>query len=82
MITEDSDGDIQIKLIDFGLAKQLHKIDEKMTSFCGSLFYLSPEALAGSYTINCDLWSVGIITYCLLTGIFPYYAKNKEKMKL
>jgi len=37
MITEDSDGDIQIKLIDFGLAKQLYKIDEKMTTFCGSL---------------------------------------------
>ena len=51
-----------------------------MTAFCGSLYYLSPEVLVRSYTINCDLWCVGIITYSLLTGTFPYFGDNEDEM--
>lgn len=56
-----------IKLIDFGLSRHF-KPDEIMNESVGTPYYIAPEVLNHSYNCKCDVWSVGVITYMLLSG--------------
>lgn len=56
-----------LKLIDFGFATLLDGKSE-LSEKCGTLHYVAPEVLAGSYTSKADMWSIGVTTYLLLTG--------------
>ena len=43
------------------------------TTFCGTLDYVSPEMKdIGTYTSKVDLWSIGVLTFELLTGNAPF----------
>merc|ERR1719419_659716 len=45
----------------------------KMQGICGSAAYVSPEVLQGlGYTNKCDLWSLGVIVFILLSGYMPF----------
>ncbi|CAK9103326.1 unnamed protein product [Durusdinium trenchii] len=64
--------DAPAKLIDFGIAchfKQTeHRRDEK-----GTEAYLAPEVKDNSsYTEKCDLWSLGVLLYAMLSGSLPF----------
>lgn len=53
-------------------------LDEKL----GTPYYIAPEVLNKSYNSKCDIWSVGVITYILLSGSPPFNGDNdKEIMK-
>jgi serine/threonine protein kinase len=42
-------------------------------SHVGTLGYAAPEIFSGeSYNEKCDIWSVGVITYILLSGVAPF----------
>mmetsp|Transcript_27821 Transcript_27821/g.60808 ORF Transcript_27821/g.60808 Transcript_27821/m.60808 type:complete len:553 (+) Transcript_27821:21-1679(+) len=60
-----------LKLIDFGFSKAWDP-NLKMQVSCGTLAYVAPEVLAKSYTSQCDLWSMGVITFILLGGYMPF----------
>lgn len=44
----------------------------------GTIFYLAPEIAKlyqgkpGHYTKQCDMWSLGVVLYAILTGNFPF----------
>ena len=60
------------KLGSYGLSTQLQD-DEKLSDTAGTLFYMSPEILNGEqYNEKTDLWSLGIVIYCLLFKKFPF----------
>eukprot|EP00928_Gymnodinium_smaydae_P024367 TRINITY_DN19733_c0_g1_i1.p1 TRINITY_DN19733_c0_g1~~TRINITY_DN19733_c0_g1_i1.p1 ORF type:complete len:563 (+),score=83.68 TRINITY_DN19733_c0_g1_i1:66-1754(+) len=61
----------RLMLIDFGLSKYWEPT-QKMGLKVGTLNYIAPEVLDGSYTSQCDLWSLGVIAYTLLTGGMPF----------
>ncbi len=71
--------DSHIKLIDFGLAKKVNK-DELMTTPNGTPYYIAPEVLKGSYTTQCDNWSMGIVMYIMLSGKPPFGGKNNNEI--
>lgn len=72
------DDDSYIKLIDFGLAKRVSK-NEVMNSPNGTPYYIAPEVLKGSYTTQCDNWSMGVVMYIMLSGKPPFGGRsNKE----
>ena len=71
----------QIKIIDFGTSlvfDESKKLDEKL----GTPYYIAPEVLAKNYGSKCDIWSCGVITYIVLSGIPPFNgASDQEIMK-
>ena len=71
----------QIKIIDFGTSlvyDPSKPLDEKL----GTPYYIAPEVLNKSYDSKCDIWSVGVITFILLSGQPPFNGDNdKEIMK-
>lgn len=69
-----------LKLIDFGLSTHFTR-GQRLSRVVGSSYYVAPEVLKKSYTEACDLWSLGVIVYMLLSGAPPFYGKNDEAIK-
>lgn len=58
-----------IKLIDFGLSKQLENDSEKVGDMCGTNEYIPPEVInKEKYSFNFDWWGFGILMFELLIG--------------
>jgi calcium-dependent protein kinase len=66
-------------LIDFGLAKKVTK-NELMSTPNGTPYYIAPEVLKGSYTTQCDTWSMGVVMYIMLCGRPPFGGKNNNEI--
>lgn len=64
-----------VKVIDFGLARVYRH--RKMTARVGTIYTMSPETIDGKYTSKADLWSVGVCSYMLLSGIKPFWGKTR-----
>ena len=47
-----------------------------MTSFVGTAYATAPEVFKNSYTSQCDLWAVGVITYAMLCGMRPFVGRE------
>jgi len=77
----DSEGNLQIFVADFGLSRFFDPEAQQLQSRVGSLEYTAPEVFAAKpYEKSCDLWSIGIVSYILLTGLFPFADKNPVKL--
>jgi protein kinase/protein kinase A len=58
-----------IRLIDFGLSKQLKDENEKLNDICGTNEYIPPEVIKNeNYSFNFDWWGFGILMFELLIG--------------
>ena len=77
---KEEDGLYRIKICDFGTS-HLFKDDEKEKGVTGSSYYIAPEVLNGAYNFKCDLWSVGIIMYVLLTKKIPFFGKDDKSVR-
>lgn len=79
LLYADVDSDV-IKLADFGLASMLTP-QAALETACGTPGYVAPEILWGSgYSKECDIWSLGVITYILLCGFPPFYDENQNRL--
>ncbi|CAM6017781.1 unnamed protein product [Sphagnum balticum] len=71
------DENAQLKAIDFGLSDFI-KPDERLNDIVGSAYYVAPEVLHRSYSMEADVWSIGVITYILLCGSRPFWARTES----
>lgn len=74
---EDETPDSHLKLIDFGLSQHFEQ-DEALHRAVGTPYYVSPEVLQGNYNCKCDIWSIGVVTYILLSGVPPFYGPDDK----
>ena len=69
-----------LKLIDFGVAKELKDKDTTST-ICGTPHYLAPEVITGKgYSFSSDYWSVGITMFEIFYGYVPFGQNAKDAM--
>ena len=70
-----------IKLGDFGLAKQLNANNNVAFTMVGTIIYESPEILNGRpYDKKSDIWSLGVILYHLLTLKHPFMGMSQVQI--
>ncbi|XP_020716206.1 obscurin isoform X3 [Ceratitis capitata] len=63
---------VQIKLVDFGSAKRVNKLGAKVVASC-MLDFQPPEVVNEEPIFpQSDIWSVGVLTYLLLSGKSPF----------
>mmetsp|Transcript_53047 Transcript_53047/g.99694 ORF Transcript_53047/g.99694 Transcript_53047/m.99694 type:complete len:477 (-) Transcript_53047:49-1479(-) len=63
----------EVKLTDFGLARDLNSTLAMACTFIGTATYMSPERCLGQeYTFASDIWSVGMILFELATGRYAF----------
>ena len=46
----------------------------------GTPYYIAPEVLEQSYDEKCDMWSIGVITFILLSGTPPFGGQNEKQI--
>ncbi|CAL8344876.1 unnamed protein product [Merluccius merluccius] len=62
----------KVKIIDFGLAR-IYKPREKLRVNFGTPEFLAPEVVNYDFvSFNTDMWSLGVITYMLLSSLCPF----------
>lgn len=69
--------DAPMKVIDFGLSDFIRP-DQRLNDIVGSAYYVAPEVLHRSYSLEADMWSIGVITYILLCGSRPFWARTES----
>lgn len=77
-------GNHRVKVIDWGLGK--HFASTRMKSSVGSGAFTAPEVLDppsedASYTSACDIWSLGVMSYVLLSGKPPFYGRPLQMLR-
>ncbi|XP_041422198.1 myosin light chain kinase 3 isoform X2 [Xenopus laevis] len=69
----------QVKIIDFGLARR-YKPREKLKVHFGTPEFLAPEVVNYDYvSFPTDMWSVGVITFMLLSGLSPFLGEDDNE---
>jgi eukaryotic-like serine/threonine-protein kinase len=79
IIARRRDGSNLLKVLDFGVAKQLAAGASTMTGSSGVLGspnYMSPEQIRNAHSVDerTDIWSIGVVLYEMLTGRLPFEA--------
>mmetsp|Transcript_6894 Transcript_6894/g.13754 ORF Transcript_6894/g.13754 Transcript_6894/m.13754 type:complete len:499 (-) Transcript_6894:157-1653(-) len=85
-------SEIRLKIIDFGLSKTLataaNSVDRapdiasplSTRTFFGTMGYIAPEMMRRkAYTRSIDVWALGIVTFVLLCGVFPFDDKRQRR---
>ena len=78
-----SEGDV-VKLADFGIARATDQSSiTQVGSVLGTAAYLAPEQARGEEAgPRADLYSLGVVTYQLLSGRLPYEASSLSELAL
>jgi hypothetical protein len=78
-----SDQDV-VKLADFGIARATDQSSiTQVGSVLGTAAYLSPEQARGDEAgPQADIYSLGVVTYQLITGRLPYEASSLSELAL
>ncbi|XP_075169287.1 obscurin isoform X4 [Haematobia irritans] len=72
---------MQVKLIDFGCTKRVNKLGIPVKP-CGNLDFQAPEMVLEEPVFpQSDIWSVGVLTYLLLSGTSPFRGVDEHETK-
>ena len=81
MVSSDLDN-LELKITDFGFS--CFYVPGDFLSACGSPLFMAPEVLMRKKDFNekADIFSIGVITYNLITGDDLFDVSSLEELKL
>ena len=69
--------DENIKIGDFGIAKQLNSVNEYAKTQTGTMLYMAPEIINGQkYNTKVDIWALGCIIHELCTLNYCFLSQS------
>ena len=68
-----SDG--LVRIVDFGIAANYS--NKKLKEEEGSYLLMAPEVFKKNYGKECDIWSLGVTLYHMVTAEWPFHPKYK-----
>eukprot|EP00529_Nitzschia_sp_RCC80_P004108 CAMPEP_0113518152 /NCGR_PEP_ID=MMETSP0014_2-20120614/42701_1 /TAXON_ID=2857 /ORGANISM="Nitzschia sp." /LENGTH=918 /DNA_ID=CAMNT_0000415519 /DNA_START=164 /DNA_END=2920 /DNA_ORIENTATION=- /assembly_acc=CAM_ASM_000159 len=80
LFESDDLSDNSLKMIDFGLSKHFQHTGQVLHDAVGTPYAAAPEIIRGSYDEKVDIWSMGVITYLLLSGESPFGGIDDEPL--
>lgn len=91
LVTTTGDGEVWVKLVDFGIAKLLYPTDEddqthvltKQGQTVGSPSYMSPEQVQGKpVDARSDIYSLGCVMFEAISGRLPFKADSAVQLAM
>ncbi|MDR1169629.1 MAG: serine/threonine protein kinase [Prevotellaceae bacterium] len=83
ILTNDSEGNFVVKILDFGIAKVLSESREGDGTVAFTPAYASPEQIRNEdIDRHSDIYSLGVLLHQMLTGRAPYDATTLSKMEI
>ena len=80
LLVSQNPDNFDVKIADLGFAQKFDK-ETGLDLVLGTPLYMAPELIKQQkYSEKVDVWSLGCITYQLLSGKTPFDAKNIEKI--
>jgi len=89
LLAFSGDDDVQVKLTDYGVFEQLQYQVSKRDTFLQSPFWMAPEIItqknasgstdSGMFSLQSDIWMLGITTIELITGSPPLFFEHAMK---
>ncbi|XP_061686449.1 striated muscle preferentially expressed protein kinase-like [Syngnathoides biaculeatus] len=72
-----------IKIVDFGSARSFNPLSLKQQDLSAiTLEYMAPEVVKGEVVgPPADIWTVGVVTYIMLSGQLPFEEKDPQRVK-
>ena len=69
-----------MQLVDLRFAR---KNEGRAFTLCGNPEYLAPEVVeAKGHCEAADLWSLGVLIYCLLSGETPFASPEDDELRI
>ncbi len=76
LLLKTKDDHDNVMLADFGFATQVFA-PKTLNKQCGTPYFVAPEILLReAYDTQADMWSAGVIIYCILSGSLPFTGKR------
>ncbi len=72
ILLESNGKEAQVKLVDFGNSARFSQNTLPLRKIVGTTYTAAPEVFRQEYDERCDIWSLGVVTYILLSGKRPF----------
>jgi len=71
--------EMHVVVVDFGLSEMFSGPTDRSNIISGTPPYMAPEVWRGSFGKSCDIWSVGVMLFFLLSGRLPFMAASVKE---
>uniref|UniRef100_A0A7S1F6F9 non-specific serine/threonine protein kinase n=1 Tax=Noctiluca scintillans TaxID=2966 RepID=A0A7S1F6F9_NOCSC len=70
--------DVHAVVVDYGLAEMFRSEFDRSKEVAGTPPFMAPEVWAGNFSKSCDVWSVGVMLFFMLSGQLPFMAQRLQ----